>query len=58
MRGEMAKCVQFIMAPEETALENREVDNVAGVLVKLERVDDGGSSKGQDFELVREWRQT
>ena len=39
------------MVPEETALEHREVDNVAGYLLELGRVDDGESSKRQDFVL-------
>ena len=41
-------------APEETALEHREIDNVAGFPVELERVDDGESSNRQDFELEGE----
>ena len=49
--GEMANRVEFIMAPEEIALEHREIDNVAGFFVELERVDDGASSKRQDFEV-------
>ena len=49
--GEMAKLIGFIMAPEETALEQREIDNMANVSVELERVDDGESPKRQDFEF-------
>ena len=39
------------MDPEEAALEHREIDNVAGFLVEFERVDDGESSKRQDFDF-------
>ena len=51
MLGEMTICAEVVMAPEETALEHPEIDNVAGFLVEFERVDDGESSKRQDFEL-------
>ena len=43
--GELANRLGFIMAPEETALQHREIDNVAGFSVELERVDDGESPK-------------
>ena len=42
--GEMADRAEFIIAPEEAALEHHE----------FERVGDGESSKRQDFELERE----
>ena len=45
MLGEMANRLGFIMEPEETALECREIDHVAGFSVELESVDDGESSK-------------
>ena len=48
---EMANHVEFIIAPEEISLEHREIDNVACFSVELERVDDGASSKRQDFEV-------
>ena len=47
----MAKQIGFIVAPEETVLEQHEIDNVAGFSVELERVDDGESSQRQDLEL-------
>ena len=53
MLGGMANCVEFIMASEETALEHREIDNVA---LELKRVDDGESSKRQGLESG--WWQT
>ena len=49
--GEMTNCVDVIVAPEETALEHHEVDTVTDSFVELERVDDGESLKGQDFEM-------
>ena len=49
--GEMAHRIGFIMALEEASLEHREIDNVAGFSVELERVDDGKGTKRQDLEL-------
>ena len=39
------------MAPEEVALEHCEIDNVAGISMELERVNDGESPKRQNVEL-------
>ena len=51
MCGEMEKHFEFIMAPEEVALEHCEIDNVGSFSVEFERVDDGESSKGQNLLL-------
>ena len=39
--GKMANRIGLIMVPEETSLEHRELDTVAGFSVELERVYDG-----------------
>ena len=42
---------EFIMAPEGVALEHCEIDNVAGLSLEFERVDDGESPKRQRIGL-------
>ena len=48
MPGETGNRFEFIMAPEEVAVDYCEIDNVAGFSVDFERVDDGESSRGQN----------
>ena len=43
--GEVETRFEFIMAPEEVALEHCEIDNVAGFSMELERVNDGEMPK-------------
>ena len=56
MPCEMENFSEFIMAPEEVALEHCEIDNVAGFSVEFERVDDGERHKETKLRAgVREW---
>ena len=49
--GEVANCVEFIMAPEETAPEHCKDYSVAGFSLELERVDDCQNPMRQNCEL-------
>ena len=47
----MENLFELVTAPEEVPLEHCEIDTLAGCSVEFERVDDGESSKRQNFEL-------
>ena len=56
MPGEMKKSFEFIMAPEDVALEHCEINNAAGFSVEFERVDDGENSKLSLWMEIDQWR--